>query len=102
MLATAGPLAFPNAPIIVWRIVFISGTAFAIVSALFLGYEYFVISQGLLLGTPHRNDCMWSWLCCVHCVVFLAIFNIETTLSLLKPRQYLNYMLTASQRPILE
>jgi hypothetical protein len=40
MLAAAGPLAFPDAPKIVWQGVFCTGIVIAILSAKFLAYEY--------------------------------------------------------------
>jgi hypothetical protein len=45
MIAVAGPLAFPDAPIIVWRVVLGLGTLVTILSAAFLIYEYRHLSR---------------------------------------------------------
>ena len=45
MVASAGPLAFPDAPRELWRVIFVVGALVAILPALFLGYEYRHIAQ---------------------------------------------------------
>lgn len=45
MLAAAGPLAFPDAPKLVWQVIFGVGALFVICPVIFLGYEYRQISR---------------------------------------------------------
>jgi hypothetical protein len=40
MVAVAGPLAFPDAPVIVWRCVLFAGVLITLLSGAFLVYEY--------------------------------------------------------------
>ena len=40
MVAVAGPLAFPSAPVIVWRCILFGGVIITILSGVFLVYEY--------------------------------------------------------------
>jgi hypothetical protein len=47
MLATAGPLAFPEAPRLVWQVIFWAGCIVAGVPMAFLIYEYFIKSNPL-------------------------------------------------------